>query len=94
MFDLARLTEAVGGLLGQAATALNAEALLQQVGEQGLDLQALQNLDAESFLSVLGENGIDLSQIDAGQIAELAQQLGLEAPASELLQQFLDRAGQ
>lgn len=90
MFDLARLTEAVGGLLGQAASPLTAEALLQQLNEQGLDINALQNLDLESFASVLGDHGVDLSQLDTEQIAGLVEQLGVNSPASELLGEFLN----
>jgi len=70
MFDLTRLTELVGGWLGQNSA----------------------ELDVGSIVDRTGENGIDPFQLDATQLGEIAEQLGVSEIAPELLSRFANHA--
>ncbi|MEQ8823076.1 MAG: hypothetical protein RIC14_01740 [Filomicrobium sp.] len=88
MFDLTRLTDMVGDLIGQSDTGNGFDSILQQLSEHGIDASQLDNLDVQQFTELLSQNGIDLSELDVGQISQLAEQVGLELPAGELLERF------
>ena len=92
MFDLARLAEFAGGVLGQSATNIDPGGILQQLSEQGIDPSQFQDLGADHILGMLSENGIDVSQLDAGQLGAIAEDLGVGDRLPELLSQFTDRA--
>lgn len=91
MFDVARLTDMVGGVLGQGATDAGAEILMQKLKDVGIDASQLDGLAPTELLAQLGEQGIDLSQMDAGEISQLAEQLGVDLPIDELLAQLTNQ---
>ena len=92
MFDLARLTEFAGGVLGQSASNIDASVFLQHLSEEGADPPQFQNLGADEVLALLSENGIDASQVDADQLGTIAEDFGVADHLPEMLGQFTDRA--
>ena len=92
MFDLARLTEVVGGVLGQSAANFNAGDIVQQVSELGLDPAILQQLDPEQLVTMFAENGIDLTNLDPAELSAIAEQTGIGEGLPEIISQFTDRA--
>jgi hypothetical protein len=91
MFDIARLTDMVGGVLGQGATDAGAEMLMQQLNGVGIDAAQLDGLAPAELLSQLSEQGIDLSQMDAAEISKLTEQLGIDLPIEELFSQLTNQ---
>lgn len=92
MFDLSRLTDLVEGLLGNGATIDGASVVLQQLQDAGLDPAQLDGLDAGSFMAMLGEHGLEVSQLDLGQLSQLADQIGVELPVGDLIETFVSRS--
>ncbi len=80
MFDLSRLTEILEVFTGQEPEEFDPAAILQNLGDLGLDPSILEGLAPDEMLTALQEHGIDPSQFDAGQLAELSEQLGLNLP--------------
>ncbi len=74
MFDITRIADAVGGLVGQSAETPGGDGLLQQLSETGLDPSQLEGLGVQELMDVLEQNGIDASSFDISQISELAGQ--------------------
>ena len=74
MFDLARLTEAIGGVLGQSAAGIEPSSVLEQLGAVGLDVSELQQLDPEHLITTLSESGIDMGGVDPAELTALAEQ--------------------
>ena len=91
MFDIARLTEMVGGVLGQGATDAGAEMLMQKLSYVGIDAAQLDGLAPAELLSQLSEQGIDLSQMDAAEVSQLVEQLGIDLPIDELFSQLTNQ---
>lgn len=87
MFDLSRLTEVVGDFFGEA-NAGGVQQILQNLGDHGIDMSHLEGLNPAEFLTVLTENGIELSQLDPGQLSQLADQLGIELPVGDIIEPF------
>ena len=87
MFDLSRLTEVVGDFFGEA-NAVGVQQILQNLGDHGIDMSHLEGLNPAEFLTVLTENGIELSQLDPGQLSQLADQLGIELPVGDIIEPF------
>jgi len=92
MFDLTRLTELAGGWIGQNASEIDVGSFVERIGGEGFDPSILQNMDADQITTFLSENGIDPSQLDATQLGEVAERLGLSEIAPELLGKFTDPA--
>ena len=81
MFDLARIAEQIGGLIGQSASEALSQDLFTQLTEHGFDpsqLADMAGLDPTEILARLSESGIDVSQFAPDQLAELASQLNLD----------------
>ncbi len=74
MFDITRITEAVGGLVGQASENTGAGGLMQQLSEAGLDLSQFDGLNGQEITDLLKESGFDMANIDIDQVAEMADQ--------------------
>ena len=74
MFDITRITEAVGGLVGQASENTGAGGLMQQLSEAGLDLSQFDGLNVQEITDLLKESGFDMANIDIDQVAEMADQ--------------------
>lgn len=74
MFDITRITEAVGGLVGQASANFDTDGLTQQLSDAGLDLQQLEGLDTQQLTDLLESSGIDIANIDVNQLSEMAGQ--------------------
>ncbi len=91
MFAIARLTDMVGGVLGQGATDAGAEMLMQKLNDLGIDAAQIDGLGPSELLSRLGEQGMDLSQMNAEEISQLAEQLGIELPIDEFYSQLTNR---
>ena len=88
MFDIARLTEMVGGVLGQGAVDAGSEGLMQRLSEYGIAPAQLDGLGPAELLNQLSEHGIDLSQLNVTDIEQLAEQSGIDLPIGELLSQL------
>lgn len=88
MFDLSRITDLVADFIGEAGANGGVQQILQNLGEHGIDLSQLEGLDTAEVLSLLAENGIEVSQLDAGQLSQLADQLGIELPLGDILEPF------
>lgn len=93
MIDLGRITEAVGGLFGQATQDGGGEGLLQQLTEAGLDPSQLAELAPQDLLDVLSSHGIDPSQLDMAELGDLLGQDGAIGAIGDLLGQFTNRSG-
>lgn len=91
MFDITRLTELVGGVVGQNVGEGGLEALSQKLSDLGIDTGSLDGLANHELLNLINEHGLDLSQLDARSLAELAEQSGVELPTTELLEMFSSR---
>lgn len=97
MFDFSRISEAVGGMLGQASglpdTSL--EGVKSTIAEAGLDVSLLQGLAPDQILELLGQHGIDISAFAPEQISSLVNSLDLgtltEGPVGELLGMLKNR---
>ena len=74
MFDITRITEAVGGLVGQASENTGVGGLMQQLSEAGLDLSQFDGLNGQEITDFLKESGFDMTNIDIDQVAEMAGQ--------------------
>lgn len=88
MFDLSRVTETIGGLLGQGAEGLGQDALLEKLSDLGIDPAQLEGLDMQGISQLLEENGIDLGQFDPQQLTELTSQFGEGNGLASLLEFF------
>ncbi len=75
MFDLSRVGELVGDLLGQNAADASEGGLLQNLTESGFDLTQLDGLAGPEILELLEQSGIDVAGLDATQLSELTGQL-------------------
>lgn len=71
MLDLTRISETIGGLLGQRSEVPGSGQLLQQLGQLGIDPNLLDGLNAQEVAQLLAEHGIDVAGIDPAQLAEL-----------------------
>lgn len=76
MFDFSRLAEAVGSLAGGSTTDNGPAGLMQQLAELGIDPAELQGLAPQEIVDILAQHGIDVANLDAGQLTEIASQLG------------------
>ncbi len=92
MFDLARLSEFAGGVLGQSASDIDAPAIIQQLAEYGIDPAQSGGLGGEQLMNMLSANDIDLTQLDAGQLIMIAENFDVTDQLPELLGQLTDRA--
>mgnify|MGYP001184998084 CR=1 FL=1 len=94
MFDLSRITETLGNLLGNAplADAFQSSDLMGVLANSGIDLASLQGLDPQQVVELLASHGIDISQYAPDQLQGLLDQLGsgqdVIRSASELLGRF------
>lgn len=91
MFDLSRFTEALSDLIGHKFAGLDAGAVLEQLGQTGLDLQQLQGLDAETVSSILVDHGIDIAAMDPSQLTALSEQLGVRGDIADIVASYVDR---
>ena len=87
MFDLARLTEGIGGVLGQSAANIEASNLLEHLNAADLNVSELQHLDPEHLITTLSERGIDIAGLDLAELTALTEQSGF----AELLPDWLSR---
>lgn len=94
MFDLSRLTDVVGGLVGQQVASGGISELGQQLSELGVDVSQFDGVATEELLALISEQGLDPSQLDAQSLLELAQQSGIELPLAEVLETFNGRPGE
>lgn len=90
MYDLTRLTEAIGGILGQSAANIEPSTVFEQLSSAGLDLGDLQNLDPEHLITTLSEQGIDVAGLDLAELTALAEQGGFTDLLPEILNQTSD----
>lgn len=74
MFDISRITEAVGGLIGQASQESDTDGLMQHLSDAGVDLPQLDGMDSQEITQFLENSGIDLGNFDISQISEAAGQ--------------------
>ena len=91
MLDLARLTEMVGGVLGQDAADFGTDDLLQQLSDAGLDPAQLQGLAPDELLTMLSENGIDPAEFDLAGLTEMFGSEGAGQTLGEGIRQFAQR---
>lgn len=78
MFDLSRITETLGNLVGNAplADALQNSDLMSVLAHSEIDLVSLQGLDTQHVIELLASRGIDISQYAPDQLKGLLEQLG------------------
>lgn len=76
MFDLARLTEGIGGVLGQSAANIEASNRLEHLNAADLNVGELQQLDPDHLITTLCERGIDIAGLDLAELTALAEQSG------------------
>lgn len=93
MLDLSRLTDLVGSLVGNTVASGGAGDLVQRLGDLGLDTSQFDGLASQELMALISEHGLDLSQIDAGTLATLAEQAGIELPFAEVIDTFTNRPG-
>ena len=74
MFDLSRVSDVVGGLLGQSSSELDGAGLLQTLSDNGVDLAQLEGLAGPEMLEFLEQSGIDVAGLDPAQLTDLAGQ--------------------
>lgn len=89
MFDFGRLVETVTSMVGGAAADNGVDAIMQRLGDFGIDPSMLQGLDATQIMDVLSQHGVDLSQFDASQLTDLVGQLGGGQQIAESISQWL-----
>jgi hypothetical protein len=89
MFDIARITDTIGGLLGQSGQSLLNGDLVQQLGALGVDHNLLDGISSEELTSLLAERGIDIAGLDAQQISELLGSLQGGAPMADTLSSLI-----
>lgn len=86
MFDFARITETISGLVGSLGSEAGAQAqslpdLLQNVG---LDPSILTGLSETEIGSLLASYGIDISQFAEGELTQFVEGLGLTESADQI----------
>lgn len=91
MFDLTRITEFVSDFIAKDGAGAGLQEILQNLGENGIEISQLEGLDSEQFISLLGDNGIELSQLDPAQLSQLADQLGIALPVGDAIEPFAGR---
>ena len=74
MFDITRITEAIGGSVGQASESNVTGGLMQQLSEAGLELSQFDGLDAQEVVDLLKDSGLDMTNIDIDNVTEMAGQ--------------------
>lgn len=74
MFDIARIADAVGGLVGQSSEVPGGDGLLRQLSDIGVDPAQLKGLGTQEVIDLLEQNGLDASNLDISQISDLAGQ--------------------
>ena len=79
MFDLSRITDAIGGLVsgslaGEAVQAQSLTGLMQNVG---LDPSILAGLSESEIAPLLASYGIDVTQLAEGELSQFVEGLGL-----------------
>lgn len=94
MFDLSRLTDVVGGLIGQQGASGGISELGQQLAELGVDVSQFDGVASEELLALISEQGLVPSQLDAQTLLELAEQSGIELPCAEVLETSNGRPGE
>lgn len=92
MFDMWRLSDVVGDLVGSATSGAGPGRLIQQLGELGIDPAQLQGVGPDQLVTLLSEHGLDLSLIDPDHVAMLTEQIGIEVPGGDILSQLGDRS--
>lgn len=94
MFDLSRVTEMIGGFLGQtsAGNAVN-DLIADKLSSLNIDPSMLEGLGAGQITDLLAQNGIDISQLAPEQLNELLGQLGPSSPIAEALSGLLSNRG-
>jgi hypothetical protein len=95
MFDLSRLSDAIGGLLGNTSLEQvpDLRSVVEQLSANGLDLSTLQNLAPAELTELLAQYNIDLGSFTPDQLSEF---LSLPTDATGVMDtigQFLERRG-
>ncbi len=91
MFDFSRISETIGGLIGQSAPSLDGElapdAILQRLQDVGIDTSSLESLGGTELLARLSELGIDTGNLDPQAILQQLSEGGggLTGIATDLL---------
>ncbi len=94
MFDLTRVTEMIGGFLGQqSAGAMINDLLADKLAALNIDPAMLNDLGAPEIMNLLAQQGIELSQLDPAQLTQLIGQLDAQSPAADLLNRILSQHG-
>lgn len=91
MFDLSRITETLGNLIGHKFAGIDAGAVLDQLGQTGLNLQQLKGLDAELVTSILVDHGIDVAAMNPTQLTVLSEKLGVKGDIADVVANYFDR---
>lgn len=77
MFDLGRITDMLGGLVGGSVQEIIERGnILETLQSSGLDPSLLQGLDHTQVLEFLQQHGIDVSALGETDLAALLQQIG------------------
>ena len=73
MFDLSRITDVIGNLLGgqPVQETLAGGGLAELLAKAGIDVSILDGLKPGEITDLLAQNGIDLSQVPESEIAGL-----------------------
>ena len=74
MFDITRITEAIGGSVGQASESAVTGGLMKQLSEAGLEFSLFEDLNAQEVADLLQDSGLDMTTIDIDSVAEMAGQ--------------------
>jgi len=91
MFDLSRVMDLVGDLVGQQAENGGFGAMSQKLEELGIDTSQLDGLAGHELFALLNEQGLDIAQLDTDQLVTLAEEAGIELPFGANLDTLLGR---
>ena len=95
MFDLSKITDAIGGLLSgsQTQTPQEGSGITELLGNAGIDPTLLDGLSQDEIMNLLQQYGIDPSQLDLGQVSELLQKSKVGSNVAEMAQNWLNSRG-
>jgi len=95
VFDLSRITDMIGGFIGQTAAGAGVKDLVaDKLAAVNIDPAMLEGLAAPEIVDLLARNGIDVTQLAPEQLAELASTIDPSSPIGQALSSLLsDRGG-
>lgn len=91
MFDLGKITDAIGGLLSGQTQAAQTEGggIAELLASAGIDPALLDGLSQEEIIALLQQYGIDPGLIDPAQLGELFQNNDIAGNLTQMASDWL-----